>query len=70
MATQTPAEALGGEVAARKGRIAPGYDADLAILDADWHVVSTVVRGAVVEPATMSGHDSVGPPGVTTATGT
>jgi N-acetylglucosamine-6-phosphate deacetylase len=70
MATQTPAEALGGEVAARKGRIAPGYDADLAILDADWHVVSTVVRGAVVEPATMSGDDSVGPLGVTTATGT
>ena len=69
MATQTPAEALGGEVAARKGRIAPGYDADLAILDADWHVVSTVIRGAV-EPATVSGDDSAGPPGVTTATGT
>lgn len=47
--TQTPAEALGGAVAARKGRIAPGYDADIAILDADWQVVATVVRGAVLD---------------------
>jgi len=48
MATQTPAEALGGSVAARKGRIESGYDADLAILNYGWQVVGTVVRGEVV----------------------
>jgi len=51
MATETPAAALGGEVTARKGRIAPGYDADLAILDRSWHVVRTMVRGEQVAAA-------------------
>jgi N-acetylglucosamine-6-phosphate deacetylase len=48
MATRTPAEALGGRIAARKGRVAPGYDADLVILAADWNVAHTIVRGEVV----------------------
>ena len=48
MATETPARALGSGVAARKGRLAPGYDADVAVLDADWRVVATVVRGRIV----------------------
>jgi N-acetylglucosamine-6-phosphate deacetylase len=41
MASTTPAAVLG----VRKGRIAPGYDADLAILDADRHPVATLVGG-------------------------
>jgi N-acetylglucosamine-6-phosphate deacetylase len=45
MASQTPAEALGPAVAARKGRVAPGYDADLVILDRDWRVRTVFVRG-------------------------
>jgi len=47
-ATETPAAALGGAVAARKGRVAPGYDADLVVLDADWSVILTIARGVVV----------------------
>lgn len=50
LATETPARALGPAVAARKGRVAPGYDADLAVLDEDWNVVATVVRGEIVHP--------------------
>ncbi|MHB1417111.1 MAG: N-acetylglucosamine-6-phosphate deacetylase [Chloroflexota bacterium] len=55
MATQTPAAALGRRVAARKGRVAPGYDADLAILDGNWRVVATVLRGelTVFEPSDL-----------------
>jgi N-acetylglucosamine-6-phosphate deacetylase len=48
MATGTPAAALGDRVASRKGRVAPGYDADLTILDANWEVVMTIIRGRVV----------------------
>lgn len=47
MATGTPASAL-GPVAARKGRIAAGYDADLAIFNADWQVMTTIIGGRVV----------------------
>jgi N-acetylglucosamine-6-phosphate deacetylase len=43
MAATTPAALLG----VRKGRIAPGYDADLAVLDADLRPVMTLVGGAV-----------------------
>ncbi len=50
MATQTPAEALGPRHAARKGRIAVGYDADLVAIDGGWRVTATVVRGALVRP--------------------
>jgi N-acetylglucosamine-6-phosphate deacetylase len=42
MASTTPAAVLG----LRKGRIAPGYDADLAVLDATLHPVATMVGGA------------------------
>jgi N-acetylglucosamine-6-phosphate deacetylase len=54
MATQTPAEALGGEIAACKGRIAPGYDADLVVLDRSWHVARTMVCGEPVPAASPS----------------
>ena len=45
MATAAPARVLG---LARKGRIAPGCDADLVILDETLHVAHTVVAGRVV----------------------
>ena len=48
MATQTPATVLGPAVARRKGRVAPGYDADLAIFDAAWRVTATVVHGELL----------------------
>jgi N-acetylglucosamine-6-phosphate deacetylase len=46
MAAATPATALGrGE---RKGRLAPGYDADLVILDERLEVEATIVAGEIV----------------------
>ena len=48
MATSTPASVLGARVAGRKGRIAPGYDADAILLDRDWRVVRTYVRGVAI----------------------
>jgi N-acetylglucosamine-6-phosphate deacetylase len=46
MCSHTPAASIGlGE---RKGRIAPGYDADLVLLDAGLNVVQTLVAGEVV----------------------
>lgn len=45
MATATPARLLGLE---GKGRIAPGCDADIVILDEALHVTHTVVAGQVV----------------------
>jgi N-acetylglucosamine-6-phosphate deacetylase len=45
MATGTPARALG---LARKGRVAPGCDADLCLLTPDWQVGATVRGGLVV----------------------
>jgi N-acetylglucosamine-6-phosphate deacetylase len=45
MASQTPAEVLGLQ---RKGRIEVGADADLAILDQDWRVETTIVSGKIV----------------------
>ncbi len=48
MATSTPASVLGPAVAARKGRIAPGYDADAILLDTGWNVTRTYVRGVAV----------------------
>lgn len=48
MATSTPASVLGPTVAARKGRIAPGYDADAILLDREWNVTRTYVRGVAI----------------------
>ncbi len=46
MAATTPAEAIGkGDC---MGRIAPGYLADLVLLDADWRVERTIVGGKTV----------------------
>lgn len=50
MAALTPAAALG--LAGRKGRVAPGYDADLVLLDAaTLQVRLTMVGGFIVYPA-------------------
>jgi len=46
MATHTPARALG--IGERKGRVAPGYDADLVALEEDLTVALTMVAGEVV----------------------
>lgn len=48
MASAAPAAAIG--VADRKGRLAPGYDADLVVLDRDLRVARTIVAG-------RAGHD-------------
>ena len=44
--TENPAKVLG--IQNRKGKIELGKDADLAILDEDWSVWSTIVGGKVV----------------------
>ncbi|MEN6578605.1 MAG: N-acetylglucosamine-6-phosphate deacetylase [Phycisphaerales bacterium] len=44
--TENPARVLG--LAQKKGRIAPGYDADLAILEKDLSVQTTIVAGKIV----------------------
>jgi len=46
MASATPAGVLG--LAGRKGRIAPGYDADMVALDAELRVTKTWVAGRTV----------------------
>ncbi len=47
MCSASPARAVGLDY--RKGRIAPGYDADIAILDATLRVVKTIVGGQYAE---------------------
>lgn len=49
MASETPARVLGLE--GRRGTIAPGMDADLAVWDAGWRAVLTLVGGRVVHDA-------------------
>lgn len=44
VASANPASALG---LSRKGRIAPGADADLLLVDDDWNLAAVVARGAV-----------------------
>lgn len=46
MATSTPAEAMG--IADRKGRIAPGFDADVVIMDKDLKIERTFVGGKLI----------------------
>ena len=44
-ATLHPAQLLGGQVAARKGQLVQGMDADLCVIDWDGEVISTWVMG-------------------------
>jgi N-acetylglucosamine-6-phosphate deacetylase len=46
MTSQTAARAIG--LGARKGSLAPGKDADLVVLSADWQVRYTVIGGEIV----------------------
>jgi N-acetylglucosamine-6-phosphate deacetylase len=52
MASLTPARIIG--VADRKGSLEPGKDADLCILDADFRVRQTIIRGKVLDTAHLS----------------
>ncbi len=45
LASTNPARVAG--VAHRKGRLEPGFDADIVLLDPDLHVVTTLCRGAI-----------------------
>jgi len=45
MATEVPATLLG----VRKGRLAPGYDADLVVLGSDYEPALTLIQGEVVD---------------------
>ncbi|OKI54860.1 N-acetylglucosamine-6-phosphate deacetylase [Micromonospora sp. CB01531] len=51
-ATRTPARVLG--LAGRKGTIAPGFDADLAVFDDGFHPWATVLRGTWLGPERTS----------------
>ena len=46
MATTTPARIIG--VSDRKGRIAPGMDADIVVLDRNLSVKFTMIEGNIV----------------------
>ena len=43
--TTIPAQLLG--LSERKGQIAPGFDADLVLLTADYHVKTTIINGKI-----------------------
>ena len=47
MSTLTPAKNLG--VDSQKGSIAPGKDADLVILDADFNVKTVIIEGVILK---------------------
>jgi N-acetylglucosamine-6-phosphate deacetylase len=49
MLTYNPAQAIG--VSGRKARLAPGYDADLVLLDSTLHPQATICRGQVAYAA-------------------
>ncbi len=53
MASRTPARALNGR-GGRRGRIAPGWTADLVMLDHAFGIEATIVAGRVVHDATGS----------------
>jgi N-acetylglucosamine-6-phosphate deacetylase len=53
MATRTPARLLGRR---DKGRVAVGCDADLVVLDLDWNVTQTFVRGEAIPPLNAPVH--------------
>jgi N-acetylglucosamine-6-phosphate deacetylase len=53
MCATTPAAAIG--VGDRTGQVAPGYDADLVILDQALHVAHTIVGGRIVMPSLAHG---------------
>lgn len=57
MMTITPARIIG--VQDKKGRIAPGMDADLVLFDEDIHVTMTMVRGRIVYQETDSKAGSI-----------
>ena len=45
MATATPARVLGLE---SKGRLEPGFDADIVIMAKNFNVIETIVEGSTV----------------------
>ncbi len=45
MATATPAKVLGLD---EKGRLEPGFDADIVIMDENFNVIETIVEGSTV----------------------
>jgi N-acetylglucosamine-6-phosphate deacetylase len=49
MASLAPAAVLG--LASRKGRVLPGYDADLVVIDQRWNVLLTLIGGLQAWPA-------------------
>lgn len=53
MATANPAFALG--LASRKGRLVPGLEADVVVVDRCWRVLLTLVRGFQMWPAPAAG---------------
>ena len=45
MATDTPARVLDLDA---KGRLEPGFDADIVIMDENFNVIETIVEGSTV----------------------
>ena len=46
MATYNPARLIGAEGVT--GRLEEGYDADIVVLDQNWNVMMTIVRGDII----------------------
>lgn len=62
MASETPARVLG--LGNRKGRLSPGFDADVLLLDEALQAKSVWVRGTAVEPGRPAAEESKRPPRV------